>query len=127
MAKQESNRVLSFEELRVLAQTSPSGLAWVTNLQKSSKGIGTYKSQSRWIHAHHVDYLDEILVRLAAREFAKQGFLGVIVEEPPRHGKSELGSHYFPAWYLGARPDDRVILCSYEAEFAASWGGKARN
>lgn len=46
---------------------------------------------------------------------------------PPRHGKSELVSRYFPAWYLGLFPDKRIILASYEADFAATWGRKARN
>lgn len=46
---------------------------------------------------------------------------------PPRHGKSELVSKYFPAWYLGTFPDARLILTSYEADYAASWGRKARN
>lgn len=45
---------------------------------------------------------------------------------PPRHGKSELISRYFPAWYLGTYPDRRIILVSYEAEFAASWGRKTK-
>ncbi len=51
----------------------------------------------------------------------------LIVTEPPRHGKSELISRYFPAWYLGHNPDERVILTSYEADFASSWGRKARD
>ncbi len=46
---------------------------------------------------------------------------------PPRHGKSELVSKYFPAWYLGTHPDNRIILASYEAGFASAWGRKARN
>ncbi len=50
-----------------------------------------------------------------------------MVFAPPRHGKSELCSHYFPAWFLGTFPDKRVILTSYESEFAAEWGGKARD
>ena len=45
---------------------------------------------------------------------------------PPRHGKSETISRYLPAWYLGRFPDRRVMLTAYEAEFAASWGRKAR-
>lgn len=46
---------------------------------------------------------------------------------PPRHGKSEIISKYFPAWYLGINPDARIILTSYESSFAASWGRKARD
>src|SRR5207253_3052814 len=49
-----------------------------------------------------------------------------IVTMPPRHGKSEHCSHWTPAWYVGSFPDKRVILTSYEANFAESWGGKAR-
>jgi predicted phage terminase large subunit-like protein len=46
---------------------------------------------------------------------------------PPRHGKSLLISQYFPAWFLGLHPDDRIILTSYESSFAASWGRKSRD
>lgn len=45
---------------------------------------------------------------------------------PPRHGKSWLCSQYFPAWYIGAFRK-RVILTSYGATFAATWGRLARN
>lgn len=75
----------------------------------------------------HIDYLDEMLQLFTIRRYLKAGYKGIIVEEPPRHGKSELCSHYFPSWYLGAFPDERVILASYEADFAALWGRKARN
>lgn len=51
----------------------------------------------------------------------------LIVSMPPRHGKSELVSKYFPALYLGTWPDRRVILTSYEAGFAANWGRKVRD
>ncbi len=51
----------------------------------------------------------------------------LIVNMPPRHGKSELVSAWFPAWYLDLFPDRRIILTSYEADFAASWGRRVRN
>lgn len=37
---------------------------------------------------------------------------------PPRHGKSELTSRRFPAWYLGRNPNHNVILTSYGASLA---------
>lgn len=46
---------------------------------------------------------------------------------PPRHGKSTLASQYFPAWYSGRFPEKRIILTSYEADFAAQWGRKSRD
>lgn len=46
---------------------------------------------------------------------------------PPRHGKSELGSIMFPAWYLGKHPEKEIITSSYSAELAQDFGYKTRN
>lgn len=62
------------------------------------------------------------LVDLAARRIER-----LMVFMPPRHGKSTLVSHYFPAWYLGQFPNHNVILSSYEAGYAAVWGGRVRD
>src|SRR5436190_1844977 len=62
----------------------------------------------------------------AARERQRDRPKILLISTPPRHGKSTLISEYAPAWYLGSFPDQRVILASYEADFAAGWGGRAR-
>lgn len=46
---------------------------------------------------------------------------------PPRHGKSELSSIRFPAWYLGRNPDKRIISMSYSADLASEFGRKTRD
>lgn len=51
----------------------------------------------------------------------------IIVEVPPRHGKSTLISTILPVWFLEWFPEKRVILASYEADFAARWGRAVRN
>lgn len=51
----------------------------------------------------------------------------LLIEAPPRHGKSTIVSEHTPPWYLGMFPDDRVILTTYEADFASTWGRKARD
>lgn len=51
----------------------------------------------------------------------------LIVEMPPRHGKSQLVSHWFPVWLLSLHPDWPIMLASYEADFASSWGRQVRN
>ncbi len=38
-----------------------------------------------------------------------------------------LVSQYYPGWYLGTFPDRRIILASYEADFAETWGRKVRD
>lgn len=41
---------------------------------------------------------------------------------PPRHGKSTLGSNFFPAWYIGHNPGKAVILATYSDRFAQRFG-----
>ncbi|OFX04242.1 MAG: hypothetical protein A3E78_13765 [Alphaproteobacteria bacterium RIFCSPHIGHO2_12_FULL_63_12] len=74
-----------------------------------------------WV-PRHISFLNERLMDVADGTCRR-----LIVTMPPRHGKSELVSHHLPAWYLGTHPDNRVMLASYEAGFAASWGRKARD
>jgi predicted phage terminase large subunit-like protein len=50
-----------------------------------------------------------------------------IIDQPVRHGKSELCSKWTPAWFLSKFPTKRVLLSSYEADFASTWGRKVRN
>jgi len=85
-----------------------------------ASSLGDGKPQ--WLWSPHLRYLNERLVEIADRRFK-----GLVVTMPPRHGKSELIDRYLPAWWLGTFPQQRIILTSYEAEFAASWGGKARD
>jgi len=66
--------------------------------------------------------LSDKLVQVATGDIKR-----LMVLMPPRSGKSQFISQYFPPWFLGHGPDKRVILTSYEADFAASWGWKARN
>lgn len=70
----------------------------------------------------HLADLNRRLVRLGRGELTR-----LLVLMPPRHGKSTMCSQYFPAWYLGRNPDKQVMLATYEADFAATWGRKARD
>jgi hypothetical protein len=45
---------------------------------------------------------------------------------PPQYGKSEIASRRLPAWWLGKRPDSRLIMVSYAAELAYSFSRDAR-
>jgi predicted phage terminase large subunit-like protein len=46
---------------------------------------------------------------------------------PPRHGKSELASRRFPAWYLGRHPDQHFISASASFALAEDFGRDVRN
>jgi predicted phage terminase large subunit-like protein len=93
----------------VLARALPSGLAHLA-------------SRGQWVTAPHLNILTQKLVDLEQRRITR-----LLVEMPPRHGKSNLCSQYFPAWYLGRNPNHNVILASYETGYASTWGEKARD
>lgn len=42
----------------------------------------------------------------------------LIIETPPQHGKSAAVTETLPSWYLGRYPNNRVILASYDSDFA---------
>jgi predicted phage terminase large subunit-like protein len=102
----------------------------------------------KWIDAKHTHFLDQALVYLDQRKapawFLRKltstkaipaeipddellPFTRLVVQEPPRHGKSEHVSRYFTAWYLGRHPEHHVILTSYGDNYAATWGRKSRD
>lgn len=85
-------------------------------------GLAEHASNRRWKRTPHLMLLNRKLVDVAYGDCPR-----LMVSMPPRHGKSELVSKYFPSWYLGCFPDRRVMLASYEAGFAATWGRKARD
>jgi predicted phage terminase large subunit-like protein len=51
----------------------------------------------------------------------------LLIEAPPRHGKSETTSFWLPTWYLDNFPHRRVILASHGADLATWFSKRARN
>lgn len=51
----------------------------------------------------------------------------LMIFAPPRHGKSEIASKRFPAWYLGRNPSKQLIATTYSHEFAGDFGREVRN
>lgn len=72
----------------------------------------------------HHDLIANELEKIEA--FGDRDYKFVIVTVPPRHGKSELCSINFPAWYLGRNPDREIITISYSADLALDFGSKTR-
>lgn len=46
---------------------------------------------------------------------------------PPRHGKSELATKRFVAWFLGRQPHRSIIQASYNSDLATDFGRQVRN
>ena len=80
------------------------------------------KVDAKYVRYRHIEHLSNLIAPAILKGGAR-----IIVELPPRHGKSWLISKWTPTWFLSWYPNKRVILTSYEADFAASWGRMVRN
>jgi predicted phage terminase large subunit-like protein len=75
----------------------------------------------RYRFYRHCEELIAVLQRVADDELRR-----VMVFEPPRHGKSELVSRLFPAYYLYRHPERFVGIASYGADLAYTLSRAAR-
>src|SRR5690242_3117344 len=73
----------------------------------------THKVFPAYQDAPHLDMIDEAL-ELIVRDKLRR----LIIEMPPRHGKSEKASVHFPPYYLGRHPNRRVIITSYSSDLS---------
>jgi predicted phage terminase large subunit-like protein len=118
------------KQLQMEPGANPVVRAVMSQLRERNRQGVTYGSPAEFAEAvapgkflrpPHIEYLNAALAKL------REGNQRLLVMMPPRHGKSELISYYTPAWFLNEFPEKRVILASYEADFAANWGRRVRN
>lgn len=78
--------------------------------------------QDSWFH--------EVLANIlqSAMEKVENGTpVRLIIEAPPRHGKSAIATEKFPAWVLGHHPEWPIIVSSYSADLAKEFGQITRD
>ena len=80
------------------------------------------KYEVNWHHDLIAKTLMKALERVNKGEKSR-----IILQLPPRHGKSELATIKFPAWALGKFPELEFIISSYSTELASEFGRKARD
>ncbi|HVX39600.1 MAG TPA: phage terminase large subunit [Gemmatimonadaceae bacterium] len=87
-------------------------------------GIGEYCRMVtpawHWDWAH-LRYIDAQLDRVIHREVQH-----LILQVPPRHGKSEKGTVRLPVYALELNPAERVIVAAYNSTLARKFSRKAR-
>lgn len=81
-------------------------LAWFARVQNEFYSLG-------WVHQTICDELDQFLEQVDRGESPR-----LMIAMPPRHGKSQLASRFFPAYALGRYPDASIISTSYSADLA---------
>ena len=78
-------------------------------------------SRSQYIVARHHKAI------AAALEQVENGLISrLIINVPPRHGKSQLSSRMFPAWFMGRHPEESIILATYSDKLSWDFGREVR-
>ena len=71
--------------------------------------------------AHHKIFAEKF------QQIAEGKIKRLIINVPPRHGKSELASIHFPAWFIGKYPEKKIMHTTHTGELAVGFGRKVRN
>lgn len=79
-------------------------------------------SNGQWRIEPHLEYISKKILAALIKGNAR-----LIINGPPRHGKSFLISYWLPVWFLNTWPERRVILAAYGEEIAVEWGRRVRN
>ena len=78
--------------------------------------------QSDYLVGTHHRHLADLLMAIECGDEDR-----ISVSIAPRHGKSQLVSIFFNAWYLGHHPDHKLMLVSHTTDLAVDFGRKVRN
>jgi hypothetical protein len=107
---------------------SPEEQDWVTaqlereTALRSPASFAVKHSNGAWLPYRHLVHTSDRIVAMLEDDTCDC----LLVEQPVRHGKSQLCSTWTPAWFI-SKYHGRVILASYEGDFAATWGRKVRD
>jgi len=74
-----------------------------------------------WVHKDICVRLERFMKAVEAGENPR-----LMLQMPPRHGKSTIASQEFPAWALGHHPDWELIVCSYAETLALDFSRNVR-
>ena len=66
-----------------------------------------------WVHREICETLMRFYIDVIEKRSPR-----LIITMPPRHGKSQIVSRFFPAWLFGVNPDIQIIAASYSADLA---------
>lgn len=82
----------------------------------------TQYTNSAYVAAPHHELIAQKLEAVERGEIKR-----LMIAMPPRHGKSELASRRFPAWYIGRNAGRQIIAASYNSDLASDFGREVRN
>lgn len=77
--------------------------------------------QAGWFHKDVAGHMEQFLQDVIDKKSPR-----LILNAPPRSGKSTLASLFFPAWALGKYPSLEIIAASYASSLALSFSRQVR-
>lgn len=107
------------------SQLSPQQAAQELLKRRKSRGsllAFTEYTNPAYVAAGHHSLIAEKLEAVERGEIKR-----LMICMPPRHGKSELASRRFPAWFIGRNAGKQIIASSYNSDLANDFGREVRN
>ncbi|MCJ7423071.1 terminase family protein [Candidatus Bathyarchaeota archaeon] len=74
----------------------------------------------RWVDNWHLRKIGDALVKAEA-----EGHGRLIINTPPRSGKSQLCTRMFPMWYIYRHPDTEIAVCAYNEDKSKEFSREA--
>lgn len=105
-------RTLTTRQREAIAESARQELA-----RRSYRDYVEYVHRGAYTHFKHTELICKELEPIANGE---QRY--ILIEMPPRHGKSMTASESFPSFYIGKNPGKRVIATSYSDDLAQKFG-----
>ena len=112
----ESDKARLLEELEVLLK-----------MRKEESARSDFMSYVKQVYPGYIAGRHHKIMAEAFQRVANGTCKRLIINMPPRHMKSIMGSYLFPSWYLGKFPKKKIIQCSVTAELAVGFGRQVRN
>ncbi|WP_100331280.1 phage terminase large subunit [Bacillus xiapuensis] len=103
---------LTNEQRKAIAKLAQLELA-----RRSFRDYVVHVHRGNYTHFRHTEFICEYLEPIANGE---QRF--IMIEMPPRHGKSMTVTESFPSYFISKNPEKRVIAASYSDSLARKFG-----
>lgn len=120
--RQAKSPALRAAEMRRAGLLARDSLIEFTKFTMPSPSAPSDPTMSRFEDAEH-----HRLIAQKLEEVERGDCKRLIITMPPRHGKSELASRRFPAWFVGRDPRREVIFATYNQTFSEDFGGEVRD
>jgi predicted phage terminase large subunit-like protein len=115
---QHYERLLQYEAALLDAQDD---LISFSEVVMPARGKANDITKSAYIAAKHHRFMADMMMRVEAGETLK-----TILSTPPRHGKSQLCTINFAAWFSARNPEKDIIVATYNETFAVDFGKKIK-